>query len=85
MPPYRHRTWRDIQAPRAVSAPNNMMSCCIGLLPASGKGILSYIRLLVEPIHDEIRKEVTIQMKAYKKEKAEYDAMEAGVMVFAAI
>ena len=42
---------------------------------ASGKGILSYIRLLVEPIHDEIRKEVAIQMKAYKKEKAEYDAM----------
>ncbi len=46
-----------------------------GAPSASGKGILSYIRLLVEPIHDEIRKEVAIQMKAYKKEKAEYDAM----------
>lgn len=42
---------------------------------ASGKGILSYIRLLVAPIHDEIRHEVATQMKAYKKEKAEYDAM----------
>ena len=51
------------------------LQCFVVAPSASGKGILSYIRLLVEPIHDEIRKEVTIQMKAYKKEKAEYDAM----------
>ena len=44
-------------------------------LPASGKGVLSLVRLLVEPIHDEIRTEVATQMKAYKKEKAAYDAM----------
>ena len=51
------------------------LQCFVVAPSASGKGILSYIRLLVEPIHDEIRKEVAIQMKAYKKEKAEYDAM----------
>ena len=51
------------------------LQCFVVAPSASGKGILSYIRLLVEPIHDEIRKEVTMQMKAYKKEKAEYDAM----------
>ena len=51
------------------------LQCFVVAPSASGKGILSYIRLLVEPIHDEIRKEVAIQMKAYKKEKTEYDAM----------
>ena len=51
------------------------LQCFVVAPSASGKGILSYIRLLVEPIHDEIRKEVATQMKAYKKEKAEYDAM----------
>ena len=42
---------------------------------ASGKGILSLIRLLVEPIHDEIRQQVAAEVKAYKKEKAAYDVM----------
>lgn len=42
---------------------------------ASGKGILSLIRLLVEPIHDEIRQQVATEVKAYKKEKATYDVM----------
>ena len=42
---------------------------------ASGKGILSLIRLLVEPIHDEIRQQVATEVKAYKKEKAAYDVM----------
>ena len=51
------------------------LQCFVVAPSASGKGILSYIRLLVEPIHDEICKEVTTQMKAYKKAKAEYDAM----------
>lgn len=51
------------------------LQCFVVAPSASGKGILSYIRLLVEPIHDEIRTEVATQMKAYKKEKAAYDAM----------
>lgn len=51
------------------------LQCFVVAPSASGKGILSYIRLLVEPIHDEIRAEVATQMKAYKKEKAAYDAM----------
>lgn len=44
-------------------------------LPAAGKGILSLVRLLAEPIHDEIRQTVTESMKSYRREKAAYDAM----------
>lgn len=42
---------------------------------ASGKRILAYLRLLVEPIHNELRREFTEKMEVYKKEKAAYDAM----------
>ena len=42
---------------------------------ASGKGVLSLIRLLVEPIHDELRRQVAEEVKNYKKEKAAYDIM----------
>lgn len=42
--------------------------------PASGKGVLSLLRLLVEPIHYEIREKVEQQMAAYQKDKAAYDA-----------
>ena len=51
------------------------MQCFIIAPSASGKSILSYIRLLVEPLHDQIRAEVAAQMKVYKKEKAAYEAM----------
>ena len=51
------------------------MQCFVIAPSASGKSILSYIRLLVEPIHDQIRTEVAVQMKAYKREKAAYEAM----------
>lgn len=44
-------------------------------LSASGKHVLSHIRLLVEPIHDQLRAEVAAEMKVYKREKAAYDAM----------
>lgn len=44
-------------------------------LPAAGKGILLLVRLLAEPIHDEIRQAVTESMKSYRREKAAYDAM----------
>ena len=40
---------------------------------ASGKGVLTLLRLLVEPIHDAIRKEVAEKMKCYRTEKAKYD------------
>ena len=36
---------------------------------AAGKGILGFVRLLIEPIHDEIRRQVEQQMSAYKKAK----------------
>lgn len=42
---------------------------------ASGKGVLTLLRLLVEPIHDAIRKEVAEKMKCYRTEKAKYDSM----------
>ena len=51
------------------------LQCFVVAPSASGKGVLSYIRLLVQPIHDEIRAEVAEKMKVYKREKAEYDAL----------
>ena len=44
-------------------------------LPAAGKGVLSLIRLLAEPIHDEIRQHVAESMACYRREKANYDAL----------
>ena len=41
----------------------------------SGKRVLSYVRLLIAPIHDELRLQFSEKMKVYKKEKAAYDAM----------
>ncbi len=41
--------------------------------PASGKGVLSLLRQLVEPIHYEIREQVEQSMAAYQKEKTAYD------------
>lgn len=41
----------------------------------SGKRVLSYIRLLVEPIHDELRQQFLEKMKIYNQEKAAYEAM----------
>ena len=43
---------------------------------ASGKGVLSLVRLLVEPFHDEIRKQVAERMVCYQRDKAKYDALE---------
>lgn len=44
-------------------------------LPASGKGVIVWLRRFVEPIHIRIRREVEREMKRYRKEKAAYDAM----------
>lgn len=50
-----------------------MMSPCLQTfvvaLPASGKGVLSLVRLLAEPIHDEIREQVDESMACYRREK----------------
>ena len=43
--------------------------------PAAGKGVLSLVRLLAEPIHDEIRTKVAESMECYQREKARYDAL----------
>lgn len=43
--------------------------------PAAGKGVLGFIRLLIEPIHDEIRQQVGQQMDVYKKAKNSYNAL----------
>lgn len=42
---------------------------------ASGKSVTSWVRLLVEPIHDEIRRQVAEEMKQYRQEKAAYDSL----------
>lgn len=43
--------------------------------PASGKSALAWVRHLVEPIHDEIRREVEKEMERYRQEKAAYDSL----------
>ncbi len=41
--------------------------------PASGKGVLSHLRLLAEPLHNEIRSKTEEAMKAFRQEKSAYD------------
>lgn len=42
---------------------------------AAGKSALTWVRLLIEPIHDKIRGEVKEAMKIYRREKAAYDSL----------
>ncbi|MCS3158526.1 YfjI family protein [Phocaeicola dorei] len=46
-----------------------------GLPSAAGKSALTWVRLLIEPIHDKIRNEVKEAMKTYRREKAAYDSL----------
>lgn len=66
---------RYVRCPYAGKLQSPCLQSFIVAPSASGKGILSLIRLLVEPIHDEIRQQVAEEAKAYKKEKAAYDVM----------
>ena len=66
---------RYVRCPYAGKLQSPCLQSIIVAPSASGKGILSLIRLLVEPIHDEIRQQVATEVKAYKKEKAAYDVM----------
>ena len=66
---------RYVRCPYAGKLQSPCLQSFIVAPSASGKGILSLIRLLVEPIHDEIRQQVATEVKAYKKEKATYDVM----------
>ena len=43
--------------------------------PASGKGVLSFVRKFVELPHREIRRQVEKQLNAYRQEKAAYESM----------
>ena len=56
-----------------------MTSPCLQTLvvapSTSGKGILSLVRLLVEPFHDEIRKQTAESMACYRREKSKYEAL----------
>ena len=61
---------RYVRCPYAGKLQSPCLQSFIVAPSASGKGILSLIRLLVEPIHDEIRQQVATEVKAYKKEKA---------------
>lgn len=51
-----------------------LQSFVVGL-PVAGKGVLSLVRLLVEPIHDDIRRQVEENMVAYRRDKVRYDAL----------
>lgn len=66
---------RYVRCPYAGKLQSPCLQSFIVAPSASGKGILSLIHLLVEPIHDEIRQQVAAEVKAYKKEKAAYDVM----------
>ena len=66
---------RYVRGPYAGKLQSPCLQSFIVAPSALGKGILSLIRLLVEPIHDEIRQQVATEVKAYKKEKATYDVM----------
>lgn len=66
---------RNVRCPYAGKYQSPNLQTFIIALAASGKGVLSLIRLLVEPIHDEIRREVEEEMKAYQKEKMAYEVM----------
>ena len=66
---------RYVRCPYAGKLQSPCLQSFIVAPSASGKGILSLIRLLVEPINDEIRQQVAAEVKAYKKEKAAYDVM----------
>ena len=66
---------RYVRCPYAGKLQSPCLQSFIVAPSALGKGILSLIRLLVEPIHDEIRQQVATEVKAYKKEKATYDVM----------
>ena len=66
---------RYVRCPYAGKLQSPCLQSFIVAPSASGKGILSLIRLLVEPIHDEIRQQVATEVKAYNKEKAAYDVM----------
>ena len=41
----------------------------------SGKGVLAWTRMLVQPIHDEIRATVAEEMKRYKKEMTSFNSL----------
>ena len=66
---------RYVRCPYAGKLQSPCLQSFIVAPSASGKGILSLIRLLVEPIHDEIRQQVATEVKACKKDKAAYDVM----------
>ncbi|WP_294558977.1 DUF3987 domain-containing protein [uncultured Bacteroides sp.] len=66
---------RYVRCPYAGKLQSPCLQSFIVAPSASGKGILSLIRLLIEPIHDDIRQQVAKAMDAYKKEKAAYDIM----------
>ncbi len=42
--------------------------------PASGKGIISLLRLLVQPIHDRMRRQYENELTRYQNKKAAYDS-----------
>lgn len=44
-------------------------------LPASGKGVLTWVRRLAEPVHDSLMEVYHAKMKVYQQEKAQWDLL----------
>ncbi len=51
------------------------LQCFVVAPSASGKGVLSWVRMIADPFHRAIRREVDAQMKQYWKDKLAFDSL----------
>lgn len=61
--------WKYVQVIYGRKRQNPCLQTFIVAPPASGKGVLSHIRRLAEPIHDELRRSSEKAMQEYRKKK----------------
>ena len=66
---------RHVQCPYGGKMVSPCLQTFVVAPPASGKGVLSFVRMLVDPIHDEIRGQVEEEMKKYRQDKAAYEIL----------
>ena len=77
--PASHRPRRHLGQDGALLYGMHWIYPCIQLFviapPASGKGIMAWLRKFIEPIHREIRQQVDLAMKQYRQDLAAYHAL----------
>lgn len=61
--------WKHVQVIYGRKRQNPCLQTFIVAPPASGKGVLSHIRRLAEPIHDALRQCSEMEMKEYRQKK----------------